>query len=148
MSDLVDRYLEDTEWKEVEKDEYVRTTDEVIATEALGTCLGLAGYDSRNNQAYLLHASTIQNDDLEEQVEIMVDELKEIKEPIEVLAGGTMSSQYNPLSDENFTGYARNVVEDALQSRDIDYRAVWNDPPQFNRLVVSPDYGILYDITE
>lgn len=148
MSEILGRLLEQEKWIEVEKDSMQSSNSEILATDCLGSCVGVAVYDSRNSWAYMLHASTVENDSLEETVETFADNISSIEGPFEVLAGGTMASQYNPISDEDFTGYARNVVEEKLEDRGINYRASWNDPPRFNRLAVSPDYGILYDVLE
>lgn len=64
-----------------------------------------------------------------------------------MLAGGTMSSDYNPLSDEDFAGKARQTTEELLESRDIRYEAACNEAPVFNRMFISPEYGVLYDTT-
>lgn len=147
MAGLLDGFLNSNNWTEVEKDEYVRTGSEIVGIDCLGTCLGLAAYDPDTGTGYLLHASTLDNEGLEQEINEFLEDLGRLDKPYEVFAGGTMASEYNPLSDEDFAGEARQIVEASLESRDIGYEAAWNDAPVFNRLVVSPEYGILYDTT-
>ena len=148
MAQVLDNFLDGEEWSYVEKDEYKISDSETLGVDCLGACLGVAAFDPKKGEVYLLHAATLGNEDLEEQVEEFVGELEGVDEPYEVLTGGTMDSKYNPLSKEDFTRYARNVVEDALEERGIQYEVSWNDAPIYNRLVVSPDFGILYDNPE
>ena len=148
MSEILGRLLEQEDWREVEKDSMESSSSELLATDCLGTCVGIAVYDSRSSQGHMLHVSTLENDFFDETVEKFADGISSIEGPFEVLAGGTMASKYNPVADKDFTGYARNTVEQTLEDYRINYQASWNDPPRFNRLAVSPDYGILYDVLE
>ncbi|WP_414837944.1 hypothetical protein ACK3SF_00910 [Candidatus Nanosalina sp. VS9-1] len=148
MSGVVDNFLAELDWQEVAKDEYLSSDSETLGVDCLGTCLGLAVHDPKTGTGYLLHASTVGNEELESQVQEFVDELDQLSEPYEVLAGGTMASQYNPLDEEEFTHQARETVENVLDDGGISYQASWNDPPVYNRMIVSPDYGILYDRPE
>ena len=148
MAELLDNFLESNDWKEVDKDDSAESKSEILGIDCLGTCLGLAAYDPDTGQGYLLHASTLENEELEEQVNDFLDKLEGLEQPYEVLAGGTMSSDYNPLSGEDFTGAARKLAETSLESRGIEYEAAWSDAPVFNRMIVSPEYGILYDTTQ
>lgn len=148
MAQVLDNFLDERDWTYVEKDEYRISSSEVLGVDCLGTCLGVAVFDPKTDQGYLLHAGTLENEDLEDQVNEFLGEIEDIEDPYEVLVGGTMSSKYNPLSKEKFTESARDIVEDALEEKGVQYEASWNEPPIYNRLVVSPDYGILYDNPE
>ena len=148
MAQVLDNFLESNDWREVEKDDSAESESEILGIDCLGTCLGLAAYDPDTGAGYLLHASTLENEELEKRVNDFLDELEGLEQPYEVLAGGTMSSEYNPLYSEDFTGAARQLAETSLERRGIEYEAAWNEAPVFNRLIVSPEYGILYDTTE
>lgn len=147
MTEVLDKFQESNQWVEVGKDEYDRTESEVIGADCLGTCLGVAAYDPDTGTGYLMHASTLENEALEQDIYEFVAEFEQMERPYEVLLGGTMASKHNPLSDHDFTEEARRIAEKSLEGRDIGYEAAWNDAPVFNRLFVSPDYGILYDTT-
>lgn len=148
MAQVVDNFLDEEEWKYVEKDEYAISNSENLGVDCLGSCLGIAAFDPKTGEGYLLHAGTLENDGLEEQISEFLDEVDSIDGSYEVLTGGTMDSKYNPLSDEDFTEHARSIVENAMDEKGIHYEASWNDAPLYNRLVVSPDFGILYDNPE
>ena len=141
MAQVLDNFLKANDWVEVEKDDYAWSNSDTIGIDCLGTCLGLAAYESDTGTGYLLHATTIENEGLERQLEEFLDEVEGLEGSYEVLAGGTMSSDYNPLSNEDFTSKARQTTEELLESRDIRYEAAWNEAPVFNRMFVSPEYG-------
>lgn len=147
MAEVLDNFLKSNDWVEVEKDGYAWSDSEIIGIDCLGTCLGVAAYDPDTGTGYLLHSGTLENEELESQLDDFLDEIEQMERPYEVLAGGTMSSEYNPLSGEDFTGEARQFVESSLETRGIEYEAAWSDAPVFNRMIVSPEYGILYDST-
>ena len=152
MAAVLDNFLEGMDWREVDRDSYRVSDSEVLGVDCLGTCMGLAAFDSGKDTGYLFHARTLNKDDefnenLEGDVESFLDELDDSR-PYEVLAGGTIDARYNTLADKDFTSEARKVVEEALQERNFDYEASWNDLPVYNRMIVSPQHGILYDRPE
>lgn len=148
MAEVLDNFLESNDWTEVEKGDRANSESEMLGIDCLGTCLGLAAYDPDTGEGYLLHAGTLENKDLETQVDSFMDEVEGLEGPYEVLAGGTISAEYNPLSNGDFAQEARQLTEDLLEKRGIEYEAAWNDAPVFNRMFVSPEYGILYDAVE
>ncbi|MFB6192969.1 MAG: hypothetical protein ABEK00_01860 [Candidatus Nanohaloarchaea archaeon] len=148
MAEIVDQYLEQEDWREVAKDSLEESDTRTLVAENLGTCMGIAAYDPKTGRGYLLHASTLENPDLDAQVEKFTGKLEEIERPFEVLAGGTMPASFDPLAEEDYTREARDTAENVLDNRGIDYEAAWNQRPVYNRLAVSPRYGILYDIWE
>lgn len=148
MAEVLDNFLESNNWKKVEKDDSAESESEILGIDCLGTCLGLATYDPDTGQGYLLHVSTLENEELESRVDAFLNEVEALEQPYEVLAGGTISSEYNPLSSEDFAQEARQVTEDLLEEKGMMYEAAWNEAPVFNRMFVSPEYGILYDTVE
>lgn len=148
MAKVLDNFLEEMDWREVTKDDFQISSKDTLGVDCLGTCLGVAVHDPKTGTGYLLHASTPGDEELESQIHSFIDELETLSEPYEVLAGGTISSDYNPLDDKDHTAEARDIVEEAFEEEGIDYQASWNDPPVYNRMMVSPDYGILYDRPE
>ncbi|QKQ98937.1 hypothetical protein GKQ38_05495 [Candidatus Nanohaloarchaea archaeon] len=148
MAEIVDNSLEELDLVNVDVGEYRVTNDKTLTVDGLGTCMGIAAYDPKTRESYLLHASTWENEDLERQIEEFVDEISEIGRPYEVLAAGTMDSKYNPLTDEEFAEEARSIAENILEEREVPFETAWNNEPVYNRLTVSPEYGILYDRPE
>lgn len=147
MTEVLDSFLDSNEWIEVGKDEYAMADSEILGVDCLGTCLGVAAYDPNTGTGYLMHATTLENEDFEQDLNDFLGEVEQLERPYEVLVGGTMAAEYNPLSERDFTDEARQIAEISLESRGIGYEAAWNDAPVFNRLFVSPEYGILYDTT-
>jgi hypothetical protein len=142
MNLLGDSYIE------VGTEEYLESDSEELEA-YLGTCCGIGAYDSKTGTVYLLHIPTLENDSLREQVQQFIDEIEDsLTPPYEVLAGGTMDSRYNPLTDEDFAENARRTVEEVLSQLDVNPTIEWNSEPVFNRLIASPNHGLLYDIAE
>jgi hypothetical protein len=138
-------FIDAEDWVKVGRDEFRKVSSGTAGTDCLGSCLGIAVYDSGAEEGYLFHGSTLGNPDLEEEVTRFLDEVEEsLARPYEVLVGGTISSDYNPLDDERVIEGSRQKVEEELEGREISFTAAWNELPVYNSLAVSPEYGILY----
>jgi len=148
MSSVIDRTLEYSKPTEVGKNEFKKSDDELLAADGLGTCLGIGVYDSAESTAYLLHAGTRENDMLDRQVDSFISEFYDLESSYEIFLGGTIAADFDPLTDNDYTRHARNLVEQKLQGKGLNYEKDWNDMPTFNRMVVDPEIGILYDIPE
>ena len=146
MSELIDRQLENHSYSRVEKDSYKASSSDVLVADSLGTCIAIGVYDGRTEKSYLLHTRTLENETVDEEVENFVNQIKEdLTPPYEVLAGGTIDSCYNPLTEEREVEKAREAAEEALNRLETSVCAAWNRKPVFNRITVSPERGILYD---
>lgn len=138
--------LEDAEWIPVEKNSFQRSGSDILGVDHLGSCIGLGFHDPQESEVALLHLGTRENDELEELVEQFLSGI-DFREPYEAVAGGTISSRYDPLLDSDVYEQARDVVENALEDNGFSYQTAWNEKPVYNRMVVSPEHGILYDET-
>lgn len=141
----VGRLLEEQEWRTVEKDSFETLSPEPLGVDHLGTCIGLGINHSWSGTVSLLHLDSRRND-LEAVLEVFLGEL-ELGEPYEAVVGGTISSRYDPLTENGFYEESRARFENVLDQYGVEYERAWNDPPVYNRLIVSPDHGILYDQT-
>lgn len=148
MAHIIDKSFDDVKHIDVEKDSYATSNNFPLVADCLGTCLGVAAYDSKTDTGFLLHESTVENEELEDDLDSFLEKLDYLEQPYEVLAAGTISPDYNPLTEQNYIGKARAVVEKSLEERGVRYETAWNESPVFNRLIVSPQHGILYDKPE
>ncbi|MFB6204763.1 MAG: hypothetical protein ABEJ75_03900 [Candidatus Nanohaloarchaea archaeon] len=138
--------LEEAEWQRVEKNSFAVSDSEVLGIDHLGSCIGVGIYDPQDSRTALLHAGTRENTEIEEILDAFLEEI-DFEWPYEALAGGTISSDYDPLIEDDVYEQARETVGEALEESGFRYQTAWNDRPVYNRMAVSPEHGILYDET-
>lgn len=127
----------------VEKGTFETLSPEPLVVDHLGTCVGIGLYDSWNSEVSLLHLSS-RDDELEERIEEFVNEL-DLKKSYEAVLGGTISSRYDPHIEDGFYEDVRSRVENAMDNHGLEYHSSWNDEPVYNRMILSPEYGVFYD---
>lgn len=145
---IIDEILEQEDNLRVEKGDRAYSDQRTVYADDLGSCIGVAAYDPKTRRGYLMHSATYQNGELEDELDRMVKDLEDFEEPFEVLAGGTVKPGTNPLQESSEMAYSRALVQKKLSEAGLSYIVDWNQAPVFNRLLVDPDYGILYDIAK
>lgn len=144
---IIDELIDRRDAVKVEKGDRTMSEDQAVYADDLGSCIGVAAYDSFDGQVYLAHFQTYGNDEIDLELEKMRQDLEDFSYPYEVFAGGTMEPDISPVDDEEDVIQSRSSTEDVLSSETGNYVVDWNETPVFNRLIADPDYGILYDHT-
>jgi len=132
-------------YQDVENNTWKLSEREVLDSEFLGSCIGVAVYDSYSQTGALGHFETIGNEELGYMLEEFLEEAeRKMGRSLEVLAGGTMSPNLDPLETDPGIEEGRETAEDVINQYFDSAMYDWHDGFERSRMAVHPEYGIFY----